>query len=102
VSYATSVNDVAQLKLNSGSKRNFTTLSKAFMKELNIPVYALVRYIICHTRRKALTLSKDLRNQGTSPHVEPMTYSEMAMDVLHFLNTRSLTNITLLGHSMCV
>ncbi|KAF9460331.1 alpha/beta-hydrolase [Collybia nuda] len=66
-----------------GSKRNFTTLSRAFMKELNIPVYAL-----------------DLRNQGTSPHVEPMTYSYMAMDVLHFLNTHSLTNITLLGHSM--
>lgn len=26
----------------SGSKRNFTSLSKVFMKDLNIPVYALV------------------------------------------------------------
>ncbi|KAG5638545.1 hypothetical protein H0H81_012046 [Sphagnurus paluster] len=66
-----------------GSKRNFTSLSKHFMKDLNIPVYAL-----------------DLRNQGTSPHIESMTYSAMAGDVLHFLHKHSLSNITLLGHSM--
>ncbi|KAG6850218.1 hypothetical protein H0H93_016397 [Arthromyces matolae] len=68
-----------------GSKRNFTSLAKMFMKNLNIPVYSL-----------------DLRNHGTSPHVEPMTYPAMANDVIHFLRTHSLSNITLLGHSMYV
>ncbi|KAF8071582.1 Alpha/Beta hydrolase protein [Lyophyllum atratum] len=66
-----------------GSKRNFRSLSKLFMKDLNIPVYAI-----------------DLRNHGTSPHVQPMTYPAMAADVLHFLHSHSLSNITLLGHSM--
>ncbi|RDB25624.1 Abhydrolase domain-containing protein C22H12.03 [Hypsizygus marmoreus] len=66
-----------------GSKRNFTSLAKGFTKDLGIPVYTL-----------------DLRNQGTSPHVKPMTYSAMASDVLHFIHTHSLSNITLLGHSM--
>ncbi|KAG5643276.1 hypothetical protein DXG03_001243 [Asterophora parasitica] len=66
-----------------GSKRNFTSLSKLFMKELNIPVYAL-----------------DLRNQGTSPHALPHTYSAMAADVLHFIKSHSLSKVSLLGHSM--
>ncbi|KAI5836088.1 alpha/beta-hydrolase [Schizophyllum commune Tattone D] len=66
-----------------GSKRNWMSLSKAFAHELHRPVYAL-----------------DLRNQGTSPHKEPMTYSAMAGDVLHFLRTHNLNNVSLLGHSM--
>ncbi|KAI0635860.1 alpha/beta-hydrolase [Trametes polyzona] len=66
-----------------GTKRNWGSLSKAFAKDLNRPVYAL-----------------DLRNHGTSPHAEPHTYSAMAMDVLHFCRTHSLNNISLLGHSM--
>ncbi|KAG5715350.1 Abhydrolase domain-containing protein C22H12.03, partial [Termitomyces sp. T112] len=66
-----------------GSKRNFTSLAKQLMKDLNIPIYSL-----------------DLRNQGTSPHSEPMTYSAMADDVLHFIKAHSLSNVTLLGHSM--
>ncbi|OJT03359.1 Abhydrolase domain-containing protein C22H12.03 [Trametes pubescens] len=66
-----------------GTKRNWGSLSKAFAKEINRPVYAL-----------------DLRNHGTSPHAEPHTYSAMATDVLNFCRTHSLTNISLLGHSM--
>ncbi|KAJ8495983.1 hypothetical protein ONZ51_g1393 [Trametes cubensis] len=66
-----------------GTKRNWGSLSKAFMKELGRPVYAL-----------------DLRNHGTSPHAEPHTYEAMATDVLHFCQTHSLQNISLLGHSM--
>ncbi|KII89681.1 hypothetical protein PLICRDRAFT_137904 [Plicaturopsis crispa FD-325 SS-3] len=66
-----------------GSKRNWGSLSKAFMKDLNRPVYAL-----------------DLRNSGSSPHAKPMTYTAMSADVLHFCRTHSLRNISLLGHSM--
>ncbi|KAI0833404.1 alpha/beta-hydrolase [Trametes gibbosa] len=66
-----------------GTKRNWGSLSKAFAKDLDRPVYAL-----------------DLRNHGTSPHAEPHTYTAMAVDVLRFCKTHSLTNISLLGHSM--
>ncbi|KAI0775269.1 alpha/beta-hydrolase [Trametes elegans] len=66
-----------------GTKRNWGSLSKAFAKDLNRPVYAL-----------------DLRNHGTSPHAEPHTYPAMAADVVHFCQAHSLTNISLLGHSM--
>ncbi|KAJ3726595.1 alpha/beta-hydrolase [Lentinula raphanica] len=66
-----------------GSKCNWSSLSKAFKRDLNIPVYAL-----------------DLRNHGSSPHALPMTYTSMAMDVMHFIEKRKLTNISLLGHSM--
>ncbi|KAF8896675.1 alpha/beta-hydrolase [Infundibulicybe gibba] len=66
-----------------GSKRNWTSLAKAFLRDTDRPVYAL-----------------DLRNQGTSPHVSPMTYQHMAADVLHFFRQHSLSNVSLLGHSM--
>ncbi|TFY66848.1 hypothetical protein EVG20_g4241 [Dentipellis fragilis] len=66
-----------------GMKRNWSSLAKAFCKELQRPVYAL-----------------DLRNHGASPHVEPMNYDVMATDVLHFMESHSLTNVSLLGHSM--
>ncbi|EED85974.1 hypothetical protein POSPLDRAFT_44054 [Postia placenta Mad-698-R] len=66
-----------------GMKRNWLSLSKAFLRDLNTPVYCL-----------------DLRNHGTSPHARPMTYSAMAADVLHFCREHSLTNVSLLGHSM--
>ncbi|KAF5368895.1 hypothetical protein D9758_002971 [Tetrapyrgos nigripes] len=66
-----------------GSKQNWSSLSKAFSKDLNKPVYAL-----------------DLRNHGRSPHALPMTYSQMAADVLHFIQKNDLTEISLLGHSM--
>ena len=45
---------------------------------------------------------QDLRNHGSSPHVRPMTYTHMAADVLDFCHRLSLSNISLLGHSMCV
>jgi len=43
---------------------------------------------------------QDLRNHGSSPHVEPMNYPVMANDVLHFLRKHSLSNVSLIGHSM--
>ncbi|KAI1797188.1 alpha/beta-hydrolase [Ganoderma leucocontextum] len=66
-----------------GSKRNFGSLSKAFAKDLDRPVYTL-----------------DLRNHGTSPHAEPHSYPAMATDVLHFFKAHNLSNVSLLGHSM--
>ncbi|KAF8629952.1 hypothetical protein AX17_005518 [Amanita inopinata Kibby_2008] len=66
-----------------GSKRNWNSLTKAFVRDLGRPVYAL-----------------DLRNQGNSLHVAPMTYTAMAVDVLHFLKKHKLENVSLLGHSM--
>ncbi|KAH7884783.1 alpha beta-hydrolase [Phlebopus sp. FC_14] len=66
-----------------GSKRNWQSLSKAFMKELERPVYTL-----------------DLRNHGSSPHMRPMTYEHMAADVLSLCQKLSLSKVSLLGHSM--
>lgn len=43
-----------------------------------------------------------MRNHGTSPHAEPMDYLHMAADVLHLIRKLGLSDITLLGHSMCV
>ncbi|KZT02577.1 alpha/beta-hydrolase [Laetiporus sulphureus 93-53] len=67
-----------------GMKRNWLSLSKAFLRDLGRPIYTLV----------------DLRNHGSSPHAEPMTYAAMAVDVLNFCRVHSLTKISLLGHSM--
>ncbi|KAJ7599245.1 Alpha/Beta hydrolase protein [Mycena floridula] len=66
-----------------GSKRNWGSFTKAFSRSLNRPVYAL-----------------DLRNHGTSPVQRPMTYTDMASDVLRFMQKHSLSNVSLLGHSM--
>jgi len=66
-----------------GSKRNWLSLSKAMSRELQRPIYAL-----------------DLRNHGSSSHVEPMNYSVMASDILHFFRKHALSNVSLIGHSM--
>ncbi|KAG5643272.1 hypothetical protein DXG03_001239 [Asterophora parasitica] len=66
-----------------GSKRNFASLCKAFVRDLNRPVYAL-----------------DLRNHGSSPHAAPMTYESMAADVKRFIEKSSLNDVSLFGHSM--
>ncbi|KAF9028224.1 Alpha/Beta hydrolase protein [Rhodocollybia butyracea] len=66
-----------------GFKRNWNSLSKAFSRALNCPVYAV-----------------DMRNHGTSPHARPMDYSHMAADVLQFIQKLGLSEISLLGHSM--
>ncbi|KAF7352289.1 hypothetical protein MVEN_01192600 [Mycena venus] len=66
-----------------GSARNWGAHSRTFARNLNRPIYAL-----------------DLRNHGTSGHVRPMTYSAMAADVIHFIRQRSLSDVSLIGHSM--
>ncbi|KAJ7688696.1 alpha/beta-hydrolase [Mycena rosella] len=66
-----------------GSARNWGAHSRTFARNLNRPVYAL-----------------DLRNHGASTHAEPMTYSAMAADVIHFIRKHSLSDVALIGHSM--
>ncbi|KAH9002966.1 alpha/beta-hydrolase [Lactarius hatsudake] len=66
-----------------GTKRNWQSLSKAFLRDIQRPVYTV-----------------DLRNHGSSPHAVPMNYDAMATDVIHFLQSHSLSNVSLLGHSM--
>ncbi|KAG8681322.1 hypothetical protein FRC09_017566 [Ceratobasidium sp. 395] len=66
-----------------GSKQNWRSLSKAFARNLGRPVYSL-----------------DLRNHGESPHAEAMDYSSLAEDILHFCQSKSLSKISLIGHSL--
>lgn len=42
----------------------------------------------------------DLRNHGSSPHADEMTYGAMADDVIAWLDAQGLNAVTLLGHSM--
>ncbi|KAJ7506598.1 Alpha/Beta hydrolase protein, partial [Mycena galericulata] len=66
-----------------GSSRNWGAHSRTFARKLKRPVYAL-----------------DLRNHGASKHVKPMTYKAMAADVVHFIQKHSLSDVSLIGHSM--
>jgi pimeloyl-ACP methyl ester carboxylesterase len=45
-------------------------------------------------------VAPDLRNHGSSPHSEEMSYEAMAGDVLEWLDTQGLSRVSLLGHSM--
>lgn len=80
------LNSQVRKLFHSGSKRNWTSLHKAFHRSL--PQHSI------HTL--------DLRNHGASPYATPMTYAAMAEDVLHYIESRKLTNVSLLGHSMSV
>lgn len=42
----------------------------------------------------------DLRNHGSSPHAETMTYDDHAGDVVAWLDAHGLARVSLLGHSM--
>ena len=42
----------------------------------------------------------DLRNHGASPHADEMTYDTMIDDVLAWMDARSLSRVSMLGHSM--
>ncbi|KAK1220690.1 hypothetical protein PQX77_016516 [Marasmius sp. AFHP31] len=70
-------------RVDSGSKRNWTSISKMFARASNRPVYSV-----------------DLRNHGDSPHQRPHTYEAMTTDLFHFFETHKLKEATLIGHSM--
>ncbi len=44
--------------------------------------------------------SLDMRNHGKSPHHSMMSYDEMVLDVVRFLDDQQLSRVHLLGHSM--
>jgi esterase len=45
-------------------------------------------------------IAPDLRNHGLSPHVDSMSYEEMAADVISLADKLKLNDIILVGHSM--
>ncbi|MBU2710639.1 alpha/beta fold hydrolase [Zooshikella harenae] len=64
-----------------GSLENLGSVAKALAEEFSV-------------------YSVDLRNHGRSPHHEMMNYELMANDVIRFLDSLSLTQVMILGHSM--
>jgi esterase len=57
------------------------------------------------TQAKRLSQSRtiitvDLRNHGHSPHINNMSYKQMALDIIAVIQYEKLTVIDLLGHSM--
>jgi pimeloyl-ACP methyl ester carboxylesterase len=85
---------------DSGMKRNWQSLSKAMLHDLQRPIYTVVGTTFTVRSGLFSHLSQDLRNHGSSPHATPMNYEAMATDVIHFLQSHSLSNVSLLGHSM--
>ena len=45
-------------------------------------------------------ITPDLRNHGQSPHVDDMSYIEMANDVITIIDKLNLEDVILIGHSM--
>lgn len=43
---------------------------------------------------------QDLRNHGTSPHIDSMRYDEMADDLMRFFDDHNIRKAALVGHSM--
>lgn len=64
-----------------GSSRNWTTIGKAFKDRYD--VHAV-----------------DLRNHGSSPHVEGMRWAEMNADLKAYLDLNGIKSLTLMGHSL--
>jgi len=64
-----------------GSSRNWQTVGRDLSAHFH--VYAL-----------------DLRNHGSSPHADEMSYDVLVADVLAWLDLNGLASVTLLGHSL--
>ena len=64
-----------------GSSRNWQTLGRELSERYH--VFAL-----------------DLRNHGTSPHSDEMTYQSMAEDVILWMQSQHIEKAIILGHSM--
>ena len=70
--------------------------------QMKRPIYALVSTPSPGVPIESLSRFQDLRNHGTSPHAEPMNYTSMAEDVWHFIEQHGLSDVSVIGHSMCV
>jgi esterase len=44
--------------------------------------------------------SLDVRNHGQSPHADTMSYSEMALDIIEFMDSQNIESCPIVGHSM--
>ncbi len=64
-----------------GSKQNWWSIAKKLSDS-------------CHI------FTLDARNHGDSPHTDTMSYSEMAQDVVEFMDKQHLNKTSLIGHSM--
>ena len=64
-----------------GSSRNWQTAGKELTGDYH--VFAL-----------------DLRNHGSSPHADDMSYAAMAVDVVAWMDAQGLAQVALMGHSM--
>ena len=58
------------------------------------------RQICKHLSKRWSIYALDLRNHGKSPHLDSMTYQDMANDVISFMNEHAIEQAHLLGHSM--
>lgn len=68
-----------------GSKANWNSLCKAFIKQL---------------KPERNVYSVDARNHGDSSHTVTHTYNDLVEDIRHFMIQMGLAKCTLLGHSM--
>lgn len=70
-----------------GNRRNFATIGRSLAQQLD---------------RKRRIIGVDLRNHGDTASNIPhsMTYQEMALDVLAFLDREAIAEAVLVGHSM--
>ncbi|KNC69801.1 hypothetical protein SARC_17683, partial [Sphaeroforma arctica JP610] len=41
-----------------------------------------------------------LRNHGTSPHTDTMTYEDMALDIEKYLKDNGISQADIIGHSL--
>lgn len=64
-----------------GSADNWRTLAKKFAEQYQV-------------------FCVDLRNHGRSPHIDGMSYAEMANDLLAFMDQQQIAKAHILGHSM--
>ncbi|XP_073999410.1 sn-1-specific diacylglycerol lipase ABHD11-like [Rhodnius prolixus] len=66
-----------------GSKSNWNSMSKAFLKQLNRNIIAM-----------------DARNHGESRHTNEFSYHHLVVDINRFFEDYKLRQASLLGHSM--
>ena len=63
-----------------GSHQNWTSLSKKINQNTDRSIYL-----------------PDMRNHGSSPHSDNMTYYDMAADINNFIEENKLGNVVLIG-----
>lgn len=70
-----------------GQKRNLASLGASLHSQL---------------KKKRDVYAVDLRNHGDNAHDwrDDMSYSHMALDIIHFMNQQNIQNAVLIGHSM--